>query len=208
MWRTSAFSRHDLPEVFMTLPLPRRGSRECRVRAAPAVSCASMCKETHTSIQVQRRQSGIPCAMVLRLMPCSPRRRILFVTVASGLRLVQARLGRRISAGLTSATDARTTRFCRTQQAPFVLRAVHRSRVLLALRSTLRADAIASTASPPAFVTTAKRPSCRERTGRAGRTDLPDSESEIFLLRGLDRSLLICPTTGPFCEARWRAAAC
>jgi hypothetical protein len=42
-----------------------RGRRECRVRAAPAVSCAKCAKRTHTSIQVQRRQSGIPCAMVL-----------------------------------------------------------------------------------------------------------------------------------------------
>ncbi|MEY2394527.1 MAG: hypothetical protein QOF94_872, partial [Acidobacteriaceae bacterium] len=33
--------------------------------AAPAVSRAKLCKETHTSIQVQRRQSDIPCAMVL-----------------------------------------------------------------------------------------------------------------------------------------------
>jgi hypothetical protein len=155
-------------------------------RCTRGLVCKVAQKKAHTSIQVQRRQSGIPCAMVLRLMPCSPRRRILFVTVASGLRLVQARLGRRISAGLTSATDARTTRFCRTQQAPFVLRAVHRSRVLLALRSTLRADAAASTASHPAFVTTAKRPSCRERTGRAGRTDLPDSESGIFFAGGLE----------------------
>jgi hypothetical protein len=158
-------------------------------RCTRGLVCKVAQKKAHTSIQVQRRQSGIPCAMVLRLMPCSPRRRILFVTVASGLRLVQARLGRRISAGLTSATDARTTRFCRTQQAPFVLRAVHRSRVLLALRSTLRADAAASTASHPAFVTTAKRPSCRERTGRAGRTDLPDGERGIFFATGLDRFL-------------------
>ena len=52
----------------------KRGSRECRVRAAPAVSCAKWRKETHTSIQVQRRQSGIPCAMALRLISCSPRR--------------------------------------------------------------------------------------------------------------------------------------
>jgi hypothetical protein len=43
-------------------------------------------KKTHTSIQVQRRQSDIPCAMVLRLMPCSPRRRIRLVTVADGLK--------------------------------------------------------------------------------------------------------------------------
>jgi hypothetical protein len=45
--------------------------------------------KAHTSIQVQRRQSGIPCAMVLRLMPCSPRRRIRFVTVVGGLRLIK-----------------------------------------------------------------------------------------------------------------------
>ena len=31
-----------------------------------------------------------------------------------------------------------------------------------------------------------QRPSCRERTGRAGRTDLPDGESEIFFAKGLD----------------------
>src|SRR5580765_8119497 len=60
--------------------------------------------------------------------------------------------------------------------------------------SILRANAAASTASHPAFVTTAKRPSCRERTGRAGRTDLPDGESEIFFAGGLDRILLICPS--------------
>jgi hypothetical protein len=30
-----------------------RGRRECGVLAAPAVSCAKMCKRTHTSIQVQ-----------------------------------------------------------------------------------------------------------------------------------------------------------
>jgi hypothetical protein len=43
------------------------------VRAAPAVSRANGQTKTHTSIQVQRRQSGLPCAMVLRLITCSPR---------------------------------------------------------------------------------------------------------------------------------------
>src|SRR6266436_7376732 len=43
-----------------------------------------------------------------------------------------------------------------------------------------RADAKASTASPPAFVTIAIRPSCRERTGRAGSADLPDGAREIL----------------------------
>jgi len=38
------------------------------MRAAPAVSCAQMHKKTHTSIQVQRRQSGFPCAAVYGLL--------------------------------------------------------------------------------------------------------------------------------------------
>jgi hypothetical protein len=43
----------------------KRRRREDRVRAAPAVSRAKAEKNTHTSIQVQRKQSGLPCAMVL-----------------------------------------------------------------------------------------------------------------------------------------------
>jgi hypothetical protein len=39
-------------------------------------------KKTHTSRQVQRKQSDIPCAMALRLISRSPRRSGLFDTVA------------------------------------------------------------------------------------------------------------------------------
>src|SRR6266478_8340948 len=74
-----------------------------------------------------------------------------------------------------------------------VLRAVVRSRENSPCEHT-RADAAASTASPPAFVTIAIRPSCRERTGRAGGADLPDGESGIFFAMGLDRFWLICPS--------------
>src|SRR6202171_3932513 len=49
-----------------------RGRRESGVRAAPAVSCAKMHKKTHTSIQVQRRQSGFPCAVVYGLFRALP----------------------------------------------------------------------------------------------------------------------------------------
>jgi hypothetical protein len=45
----------------------KKGRREDRVRAAPAVSRAKSEKKTHTSIQVQRKQSGLPCAMVYGL---------------------------------------------------------------------------------------------------------------------------------------------
>jgi hypothetical protein len=50
----------------------QRGRRESRVRAAPAISCAKMHKKAHTSIQVQRRQSGLPCAMVYGLLRALP----------------------------------------------------------------------------------------------------------------------------------------
>ena len=82
----SAISRRDAPEVLQIIRPEIRGRRECRVLAAPAVSCAKVCKETHTSIQVQTEHSGIPCAMALRLIARSPRRRIRLVTVADGLK--------------------------------------------------------------------------------------------------------------------------
>ena len=98
-------------------------------RCTRGLVCKFVQRNAHTSIQVQRRQSGIPCAMALRLMPCSPRRRIRLVTVAAGL--MADRSGRIASAtgSLAPATGVGTTRFCRTQPAPFVLRAVNRSRI-------------------------------------------------------------------------------
>ena len=66
-------SRDTLRPRFANSFAPK-GRREDRVRAAPAVPCAKVDKKTHTSIQVQRRQSGLPCAMALRLISCSPRR--------------------------------------------------------------------------------------------------------------------------------------
>src|ERR1700688_2576868 len=67
------FSRRVSPEVCPEVSrLEIRGRRECRMRAAPAVPCAKWKKKTHTSIQVQRRHSDIPCAMALRITSRSP----------------------------------------------------------------------------------------------------------------------------------------
>jgi hypothetical protein len=91
-------SRGAVRPSFASVPTPakKRGRRESRVRAAPAVSCAKVRKETHTSIQVQRRQSGFPCAVVYGLfralpgdrafLPPSPPRSLLLknLTPASG----------------------------------------------------------------------------------------------------------------------------
>jgi hypothetical protein len=63
-----------------------RGRRECRVLAAPAVSCAKRCKARTRAYRYRRGHPDIPCAMVLRLMARSPRRRIRLVTVADGLK--------------------------------------------------------------------------------------------------------------------------
>ena len=119
----------------------KRGRGECRMRAAPAVSCAKLCEETHTSIQVQRRQSGIPCAMVLRLMARSPRRRIPFATVIDGLMVLPDPVGpAKTSADLAPATGARTTRFRRTPQ--------RRSSDATSLRSRVQGPALRRRSRP------------------------------------------------------------
>src|SRR4051812_12027593 len=48
---------------------PPKGSGECRVRAAPAVSCAKCTRKAHTSIRVKGNRPATPRAMVLRFMP-------------------------------------------------------------------------------------------------------------------------------------------
>src|SRR5258708_27130523 len=60
--------------------------------------------KAHEVTTVTPESPGIPRAMALRLMSCPPRRSGFFATVASGLRVVQARLGRRASTDLTPAS--------------------------------------------------------------------------------------------------------
>ena len=102
------------PSFAQGSPSKIRGRRECRVRAAPAVSCARCtrkCAHEHTG---SAEASGIPCAMALRLMPCSPRRRIRLVTVVGGFATAQPGRVELATADLAPATGVRTTRFCRT----------------------------------------------------------------------------------------------
>jgi hypothetical protein len=78
-----SFANSSAPKRKRAHATLKRGRGEDRVRAAPAVSCAKVDKKTHMSIQVQRKHSGLPRAMVLQLISCSPRRdQSLFVTVA------------------------------------------------------------------------------------------------------------------------------
>ncbi len=173
----------------MTLPLSKK-----REQGMPGARCTRglVCKvaqrKAHTSIQVQRRQSGIPCAMALRLMPCSPRRRIRLVTVVGGLGLIKL--------GWVDFASARlgTSNGCRDHTVlPYANSAVRLAR-RLSLTSNSPCDHLARRRCrvhriPSRVRDDRERPSCRERTGRAGRTDLPDGESEIFFAKGLDRFL-------------------
>src|SRR5438128_7824013 len=61
------------PRLVIDFPCPpERGRRECRVRAAPAVSCAKVCKNAHTSIQVQRRHPTFPAQWFTAYTALSP----------------------------------------------------------------------------------------------------------------------------------------
>ena len=153
----------------------RRGSRECRVRAAPAVSCAGCAKkEMHTSIQVQREtlrhslRNGLTAYAALSpatSSSCHRRPRI------DGER--PARSGGFAFANLTPATGARTTRFCRTQQ--------HRSS---ACRTSL-------TGNPPCDSVSRQR--CRVHRIPSRVRD--DSRSAPLVGKGRGELVeLICPT--------------
>jgi hypothetical protein len=128
----SSFSRRTAPEVCKETPPPKeRGRREDRVRAAPAVSCA-LCikKRSHMSIQVQRKHSGLPCAMALRLIRALPDDQDLLTPSSTGY-----------PANLTPTLGRQDHTPSPYASVPFVI------------------GTSASTASRPAFVTIASRPS-------------------------------------------------
>jgi hypothetical protein len=111
-------------------PHPKKGGcRECRVRSAPAASCANSAKNAHEKNRYRRSNPAF-CAMVLRLMPRSPRRRIRLVTVAHRLRFCRPGRANKISAGLAPATGVGTTWFCRTLSRRSSCAPWHRSRAI------------------------------------------------------------------------------
>jgi hypothetical protein len=125
-----------------------------------------------------------PCAMVLRLMPRSPRRRIRLVTVIGEL---AARLR---PVGPTCLRRFSTSNGCQDHTVlPYALASLvwhddDRSRQA-ALQSIFTHDATASTASRPSVRDDGQRPSSRDRTAQL--------------------IVLICPTrlAEYFCKADW-----
>ena len=165
----------------MTLVLPERGSRECRMHAAPAVSRAICAKQERTrAYRFSGGNPAFPAQWLYGLLRALPGDEFLFVTVTSGLRFVLSPVGptrlRRldISHGCQNHTTSpyaapspplRSAR-CRTKvlakalkRRPSARRWIAHGRTRPA--TTIAPDAAASTASNPASVTIAIRPSCR-----------------------------------------------
>jgi hypothetical protein len=151
-------------------PSENRGRREDRVRAAPAVSRAKCDSKTHTSIQVQRKHSGLPRAMVLTvsfaLFP------VIGLSCHRHPRECPACRTRRadiaIIANLTPASRHQNHTTSPSDQVPFV------------------SDTVTSTASRLTFVTIAKRPSER-RDDESIKLLLPCGEAKYFCRWGWTR---------------------
>jgi hypothetical protein len=147
----------------MSLSL-QRGSRECRMRAAPAVSCAKMHKGKRT--RAYRFSGGyptFPAQWLYGLCRDLPGERIRLVTVAAGLTADRPGWIDFATDSLAPATGVGTTRFCRTQQR----RSSARREPLTDPGSALRSPCAPAPPRPPhpipRFVTIAIRPSSRVR---------------------------------------------
>jgi hypothetical protein len=154
-----------LPEF--ALSLRKGGSRECRMRAAPAVSCAKLTKENaheHTGSAEALRHSlrnGFTAYNAL-----SPENRALLSPSPANSRLVRARSGRlAFFADLTPTTEASgphdfTVRFGTARRR--VLKIAHEPEEP-ALPSHRAHDAAASTASRPNVRDDGQRPFLGDR---------------------------------------------
>jgi hypothetical protein len=120
-----------LPEIFLSLQTEGAGNTGCALHPRSRVQKCT--KQTHTSIQVQRRQSGIPCAMVLTAY--------FVLSPATGLSC-HRRPRKSPSANLTPASGRQDHTTSPSASSALV-------------RSTIRVHRI----PPPTSVTIAKRPS-------------------------------------------------
>ena len=115
----------------------------------PRSRVQEMVVEAHTSIQVQSEHSGIPCAVVLRLMPRSPRRRIPLASVIGELTVLQTRSGCEHLHRFDTSHGCQNHTLLPYASASFVCRAADRSQAKA--RPAIRisaAGAAASTAFP------------------------------------------------------------
>ena len=94
-WRLSTRLRSRgamRPRLARILSLQRREQGMPGARCTRGLVCKQCAKNAHEHTGTAEH-SGIPCAMALRLMPCSPRRRIRLASVVGELAAHRARSG-------------------------------------------------------------------------------------------------------------------
>ena len=180
---TSAFSRRDAPEVCVSLSLKHEGAGNAGCALHPRSRVQKAEKKTHTSIQVQRRLSDIPCAMALRLTPRSPRRRIRLVTVVGELAASPRPVGPACLRQLDTSNGCQNHTASPYASASFVCAPFDRSRVWLnpkpALQFTCAPDAAASTASHPNVRDDGQRPFLGDRMAGVLKVICPTAKAKI-----------------------------
>ena len=126
------------PSRWIDFPSNREGAGNAGCALHPRSRVQDCADNAHTSIQVQRKHSDIPRAMALRLMLCSPRRRIRLVTVAAGLMAETIRLDRISHRQLDTSNGCRDHTVLPYAASSFVWHAMI-AHGRTALRSSLRA---------------------------------------------------------------------
>jgi hypothetical protein len=162
-WIRFAFPRRETPGVVhRTCPSEDRGRREDRVPTAPMVRVQ---QKKHAAEPQVGGSSGLPCAMVYGLYVISP------VTMLGCHRHLAGCLPR----NLAPASERQDHTISPSAAMPLVA-----------------STSPASIASHPAFVTIAKRPSCRGGT-QSDNHNFGKNEIEKFLAVGLDDTYQIDP---------------
>ena len=182
---TSTIPPPDSREVFQQRRAIRKSedAGKCRGRAAPAVSCASLCERNAHEHTGSAETPGIPCAMVLRLITRSSRRRIPLATVIRGLKVLQNPVGPHHLRGLGTSNGCQNHTPSPSASAPFVSVSSDGSRSYPPCHPIPRLTPRASTASRPTSVTIASAP-LAGRDGGSSTGDLGGRHEEECFRRG------------------------
>jgi hypothetical protein len=188
-WRgqTSVFPRRISPEFSDNFsPKIERAQGMPGAGWHPRSRVQDALKNAHTSIQVQPKQPGIPRAMALRLMPCSPWRRIRLASIAGELTARIARSGfanlRRLDAsnGRQNHTALPSAFHAVRRRAAFAHEQAHPAKTCCAPgmpRPPLPAPNVRDDRDTPLLWA---------RDGGSCKGDLGSARSGIFLIPGLD----------------------
>ena len=162
-----------------------------RVQGMPDAFCTRglVCKyvqrSAHERNRYRRSNPAFPAQWFYGLCRALPGDEFVLSPSLADQGLAEPGWARKTSASLAPATGVGTTRFCRTRDTSFVLHAAGSLTSLARPATAIRADALASTASRPAFVTTRDPPLLSERDGAERAIDLSRGKAKYFHAKGL-----------------------